>query len=628
MNSKKNGRQKILTYIDRRIIVFLHDFLFIPLAWLGAYWLRFNLGPIPPFIFHQALHALPFILLVQSIAYGSFGVYRSVWRFFSLPDLLKILKAIALGTCSGAILLFFNPEILNFPRSIFPLYALLLMAFLCGTRFLYRRIRAPKPSTIKMQRVLIVGAGEAGEGLVREILRNHLQAYQPVGFVDDKKHKLGLDIHGIRVLGACADIPRLVRKFNIDLIFIAMPSMSSSSMRTIVEYCANAGVPFRTLPALQDLVSGKLSVSSLREVSLEDLLGREPVHLDWEKIQSVIQAKTVLVSGGGGSIGLELCQQISRFNPERLIVLEHNEFNLYNLQHELHQKNPDLKFDGYLIDVADKIGVFHILAKHKPTIIFHAAAYKHVPLLEKQIRYAVKNNILGTKVLTEGALLYGVEKFVLISTDKAVNPTNVLGATKRVAEVLCQLLNKKNQTHFITVRFGNVLGSAGSVIPLFRKQLEMGGPLTVTHPEITRFFMTISEAAQLILQATAIGQSGEIFVLDMGKPVKIRYLAEQMILLSGKIPEEDIPIHYIGLRPGEKLYEELFYATECSVKTEHEKIFKVTSALHRTEDELNQLIESLALACHEHNETALKTLLFELVPEYTHTAFTHEHVFV
>jgi len=621
---KNKGLKKFLpySYIDRRIVVFLHDFLFIPAAWFGAYWLRFNLGPIPPFIFHQARHALPTILLAQAFAYWTFGVYRSVWRFFSLPDLLKILKAIALGGTLAAILLFFNPEILNSPRSIFPLYALLLMAFLCAPRFLYRLVRAPKPSANKMQRVLIVGAGQAGEGLVREILRNHFQIYQPVGFVDDKKHKFGLDIHGIRVLGACRDIPKLVRQLGVDLIFIAMPSASSANMRGTVEHCANAGVPFRTLPALQDLVSGKFSIDSLRKVSLEDLLGREPVYLDFEKIQQVIQAKTVLVSGGGGSIGLELCHQISRFNPKHLVVLEHNEFNLYNLQQELSQQNPDLNFSGHLVDITDTISVEHVLIKYKPEIIFHAAAYKHVPILETQIRHAVKNNILGTKILTEGALRHGVKKFVLISTDKAVNPTNILGATKRIAEIICQLLNKKNQAHFITVRFGNVLGSAGSVIPLFQKQLETGGPLTVTHPEITRFFMTISEAAQLILQATAIGQSDEIFVLDMGNPIKIRYLAEQMILLSGKIPGADIKIQYIGLRPGEKLYEELFYATESSIKTEHEKIFKVKPVLPKTADEINQLIDALINACYEHNEQILKTLLFELVPEYTHSIST------
>ena len=597
-------------------MVFSHDFLFISLAWLGAYWLRFNLGAIPPFIFHQALHALPIVLFAQSIAYWVFGVYRSIWRFFSLLDLLKILKAIALGSVMAATLLFLDPEILNVSRSIFPIYALLLMAFLCGPRFLYRRMRAPKPSAVKMQRVLIVGAGEAGESLVREILRSHFQVYHPVGFVDDKRHKLGLDIHGIRVLGTCADIPRLVRKLSIDLIFIAMPSASSSSMRLVVGYCERARIPFRTLPAIQDLVSGKLSVNSLREVSLEDLLGREPVYLNLEKIQNVIQSKIVLVSGGGGSIGLELCRQISRFNPKQLIVLENSEFNLYTLQQELPHKMPFLKFDGYLVDVTDKVGVEHILAKHKPEIIFHAAAYKHVPILEKQIRHAVKNNALGTKVLAECALLHDVEKFVLISTDKAVNPTNILGATKRIAEIICQLSNKKNKTQFITVRFGNVLGSAGSVILLFRKQIEMGGPLTVTHPEITRFFMTIPEAAQLILQSTATGEGGEVFVLDMGQPIKIRYLAEQMIRLSGKSLEEDIKIEYIGLRPGEKLHEELFYMAEVLSKTDHEKILKVKPILHREDSELNELIASLLEACHQHDEEKLKTLLLDLVPEY------------
>lgn len=611
--------RKFFTYLDRKIIVFLHDFLFISFAWIGAYWLRFNLGPIPHFIFHQALHVLPIVLILQSIAYWVFGVYRSVWRFFSLPDLFKILKAIALGTFLIAVVLHLDTRNLNFPRSIFPLYALLLMTFLCGPRFLYRRMRTPKPSTERMQRVLIAGAGEGAESLVREILRSHLQVYQPMGFVDDKKHKLGLDIHGVRVLGNCAQIPKLVRTLGIDLIFIAMPSVSSSSMRNVVEYCENAGVPFRTLPAMQDLVSGKLSVSSLREVSLEDLLGRDPVRLDWKQIESVIHSKVVLVSGGGGSIGLELCRQISRLNPKKLIVLEHSEFNLYALDQEIREKNTHLDFEGYLMDVTDEVGVENVIKEQRPEIIFHAAAYKHVPMLEKQIRYAVKNNVLGTLVLAEKALLYGVEKFVLISTDKAVNPTNIMGATKRVAEIICQILNTHSQTHFITVRFGNVLGSAGSVIPLFRKQLAAGGPLTVTHPEITRFFMTIPEAAQLILQATAIGRGGEIFVLDMGEPVKICYLAEQMIRLSGKIPREDIAIQYIGLRPGEKLYEELFYENELSAKTEHEKIFKVNSVLSETIPALNNLVDALITAHRENDEPGLKRLLARLVPEYTYS---------
>lgn len=608
--------KKIFTTFDRRVIIFLHDFLFISVAWLGAYWLRFNLGPIPHFIFHQAVHGLPTVLLLQSFAYWLFGVYRSVWRFFSLPDLLKILKAVFLGTFLCAFVFHFSPQNFGFPRSIFPLYALLLTAFLCGLRFLYRRMRAPKASADRMQRVLIIGAGEGGEGLAREILRSHLQVYQIVGFVDDKKHKYGLDIHGVRVLGASTDIPKLVRKFNIDLIFIAMPSASSSNMRKIVAYCENAGVPFRTLPALQDLVSGKLSVSSLREVSLEDLLGRDPVMLDWKQIESVIFSKVVLVSGGGGSIGLELCKQISRLRPKKLIVVERSEFNLYALEQELVLNHAHLDFEIYLTDVTDEVGVDDLMQMYHPEIIFHAAAYKHVPMLEKQIRHAVKNNVLGTLVLAQKALEYKVEKFVLISTDKAVNPTNIMGATKRVAEIICQLLNAKKQTQFVTVRFGNVLGSAGSVIPLFRKQLETGGPLTVTHPDITRFFMTIPEAAQLILQATAIGRDGEIFVLDMGEPIKISYLAEQMIRLSGKIPREDIPIQYIGLRPGEKLYEELFYETELSAKTEHEKIFKVKSALQQTADELNDLIASLISACHNNDELTLRSVILKLVPEY------------
>lgn len=599
----------------KRSVAFCYDLLVIPIAWFGAYWFRFNLGPIPHDVFYKALLILPFLILIQAGAYLTFGLYRGIWKFASLPDLLRIIKAVVLGGAISALGVAFFIQMQSVPRSVFPLYSLFLITFVGGARLFYRWIMQQGNNFSNSQRVLIVGAGQAAEGLIRDLLRDTSHTYTPIAMVDDDPHKQGFEIHGVRVQGKIEDIVDIVKRRDIELILIAMPSASSASMRQVVEFCEKTERPFRTLPGLKDLASGHVSINALREVSIEDLLGREPVTLDWASISQGLTGKVVLISGGGGSIGSELCRQIALLNPSRLVVLENSEFNLYTLDLELRQKFPNLKLHIYLADVTDRTAIQQVLTQHKPEVIFHAAAYKHVPLLEAQLRVAVRNNILGTWILAEEAVAIGVKQFTLISTDKAVNPSNVMGATKRVAEIICQNFNAHSPTRFITVRFGNVLGSAGSVVPLFRQQIISGGPVTVTHPEISRFFMTIPEAVQLILQATIMGQGGEIFVLNMGEPIKISYLAEQMIRLAGLKIGEDIEIQYIGLRPGEKLSEELFHNNEQCINTGHEKILR---AQHRALDweVLVQVINEMKNACDECTESVLANLLHRMVPEY------------
>lgn len=602
-----------------RWAAFLHDFLSIPLAWLGAYWLRFNLSEIPQEILTQALYTLPWVLLFQTAAFWVFGLYRGVWRFASLPDLTRIIKAIMMGSLLTLLAVFLVTRLQYLPRSIIPSYSLLLLFILGGSRFVYRWSKDKRYLSLNGKRVLIVGAGLAGESLVRDLLRDVSNSYVPVAFVDDNIQKQGKELHGIRVVGTCADIPQMSLRFAIDMILIALPSAKASEMRRIVAICESTQKPVRTLPNMNDLVSGLVSVKNLREISLEDLLGRDPVKLDWKAINDALTDKVVLVSGGGGSIGSELCRQIMKMSPKQLIIVDNSEYNLFCVQQDLALKflMPNTQIHYHLVDLCDTHAIRHLIEQFYPQIIFHAAAYKHVPLLEPQVRAGARNNILGTYYLAQIACDFGVEKFVLVSTDKAVNPTNVMGATKRVAELVCQYFNQQEGTRFITVRFGNVLGSRGSVVETFQKQLECGGPVTVTHPEVMRYFMTIQEASQLILQAMAIGAGGELFVLDMGEPIKIRYMAEQMIRLAGKRVDEDIRIEYVGLRPGEKLFEELFHIREEHAMTSHAKILK---AHPRSTDSkaFEQSILALQQAVNECNEDAVFSFLKEMVPELSH----------
>lgn len=587
----------------------------IPLAWFGAYWLRFNLQQIPDDFFYPALLFLPLVMAIQVTLFWVFGLYRGVWRFSSLPDLIRIGKAVLTGIFLIASALFLYDRLAGVPRSVVPLYVLTLFSLLSVPRLVYRFWKERAFVDRIGRRALIVGAGAAGEMLIRDLLATPDSGYVPVVFADDNPAKFKREIRGIRVAGNVGQIPALVKQWDIEVVLIAVPSAGDAQMRRIVEVCEACNVEFKTLPSVKELLNGTVAQTALRSVSIEDILGRTPIKLDWAGIKAHMQGKTVLVTGGGGSIGSELCKQLAKTQPRKLIVFDQCEFNLYKIDAELQRRFPELPRAAVLGDVADPVAVQRAIREQKPEIVFHAAAYKHVPLLQNQVREALHNNLIGTKILAEAAIAAGVARFVLISTDKAVNPTNVMGATKRAAEILCQNLDRQGHTRFTTVRFGNVLDSAGSVVPLFREQIQAGGPVTVTHPDITRYFMTIPEACQLIMQAETIGRGGEVFVLDMGEPVKISYLAEQMIRLSGKRPGTDIKIEYVGLRPGEKLYEELFHEQEQLLPTGHEKL-RLAKARIYDSAEWSRQIEGLQQACACRDSAALLADLQRLVPEF------------
>ncbi|CDZ78715.1 UDP-N-acetyl-alpha-D-glucosamine C6 dehydratase [Legionella massiliensis] len=602
----------------KKLPALAYDLAAIPLAWYCAYWLRFNMQPFPPMLVTSySLASLSVLTLVQIVSYYYFKVYRGLWRFSSLNDVARIIKATLSATMIAIPLLYLSTLLHHIPRSVFPLYAMILIILLCSARLVMRSIweQRAKVSVLKTsKRVLIIGAGQAGESLVRDLKRT--QSYLPVGLIDDSLSKRGMDVHGVRVLGTTNDLTELALRHRIDLILIAIPSARSALMRRIVDQCEGCNIPFRTLPSISALADGRVEVNALREVNIEDLLGRDQVRLEWDKIAASIKGKRVVVTGGGGSIGSELCRQVMALKPSKLLIIENCEFNLYKIEGELRSKFPDITLELGLVSVTDKVAVDYFFHQFQPQVVFHAAAYKHVPMLEEQVRGAVQNNVLGTQIVAEASIAIGAEKFILISTDKAVNPTNVMGTTKRVAEIYCQNMDRLVETQFITVRFGNVLNSAGSVVPLFQRQLQAGGPITVTHPDIQRYFMTIPEACQLILQAMSTGSGGEIFVLDMGEPIKISYLAEQMIRLAGKEPGKDVTIEYIGLRPGEKLYEELFHDMEQLAPTEHEKLFK--AKFRQLEwSELTQAIRLLDSACASHSIDELYLILKNLVPEFS-----------
>ncbi|MCG8067697.1 MAG: polysaccharide biosynthesis protein [Candidatus Thiodiazotropha taylori] len=609
------SRQILPRHLRSQGVALAHDVLMVPIAWFLAFWFRYNLEVVPVSFYQDALQALLYILPVQLAAFLLFGLYRGIWRFASLPDILRILKAVLVGTVVGVALLFVFTRAGGVPRSVPVIHAILLVMLLSGPRLIYRLLKDRHLDLAPGKRVLIVGSGKAGEMLARDILRNRRGDFRPVAFVDDKQRRQGREIHGLPVAGTSEDIPALCDELSIDIIMLAIPSASSSQMRRVVEFCESAGVPFRSVPQLNDLMSGNVQINHLRQVSIEDLLGRNPVSLDWQAIDATLAGKVILVTGAGGSIGSELCRQLAKLKPAKLVLLENSEFNLYSIEMELLNSYPELNLECHLGDVTDQPYVESLFNELRPEVVFHAAAYKHVPMLENRIRQAVRNNVLGTRVVAEMANRYASGVFVLVSTDKAVNPANVMGASKRAAEIFCQNLNAHSDTRFITVRFGNVLGSAGSVIPLFRKQIEEGGPVTVTDPRMERYFMTIPEACQLIMQTVVMGEGGEIFVLDMGEPIKISYLAEQMIHLSGRTLGQDIQIEYIGLRPGEKLYEELFHEKEELAKTSHQKVLL---AHHRQVDWqwLNGVMQQMSSATKALDSQQLRFLLGQLVPEH------------
>ena len=555
----------------RKHAIILHDLLMTAVAWQGAWWLRFNLS-FPFEGWRLSLYALPLVLLIQGLVFNRFGLYKGLWRFSSLPNLWDIARAAIIGILCVTLALFLWLRLDGIPRSVLVMYPLLLVFLLGGPRLIYRIGKDRALSAGRRagrNKALVVGAGTAAEMLIRDMPR--AGGPQPVAVVDDDPGLRGAEIHGLEVCGRIADIPRLAASLGVDIIIIAIPSASNAEMRAIVRVCEQTGCVIRTLPGTAAIIAGQVTFQALREVRIEDLLGRERVRLDLAEIHAGLDNQCVLVTGGGGSIGSELCRQIAALSSARLIIIDHSEYNLYRIEQALAGFRRNTEF--LLENICDEAAMEKIMRRCRPHIIFHAAAYKHVPVLERQPRQAIRNNILGARNMVLAAGRHDAQKFVLISTDKAVNPASVLGASKRVAELYTEIQNGQYRTRYMTVRFGNVLDSEGSVAPLFRAQIKAGGPVTVTHPDISRYFMTIAEACQLIMQACVMGKGGEIFVLDMGEPVKIRFLAEQMIRLSGRRPGEDIQIDYTGLRPGEKLHEELFYACENRADTPHKKIF-------------------------------------------------------
>ena len=606
--------RKAIAGIHPRLAVVAHDMLMVWLAWSAVSVLRWSLVTNPPPI---ALFGTEvwLVLGAQGLIFWWTGLYRGLWRFASVPDIWNIFRACLLGAFAVAITLFLYNRLVTVPRTVLVVYPLMLAVLLGAPRLLYRYWKDSRLDLgrVPSVRILVLGAGKAGEALVRDLRRdNH---YTPLGFLDDNVQLRGSRLHGIPVLGTLEQLPQMARETAAEMLVIAMPSANKAQMRRVVDLCEECNLPFRTVPRLEDVVAGRSSFNELKEVAIEDLLGREQVQLDWTAIRTRIAGRRVLVTGGGGSIGSELCRQVARLGAESLTVLELSEYNLYMIEQELRRDYPDLLFNAMLGDCGDPVTCQRVFAQARAEVVFHAAAYKHVPLLQGQVREAFRNNVLGTTAVAEAADRHGVDSFVLISTDKAVNPTSVMGACKRVAELFCQNFAQQSRTRFITVRFGNVLDSAGSVVPRFREQIRNGGPVTVTHPEITRYFMTIPEACQLILQASVLGQGGEIFALDMGEPVRIRDLAEQMIRLAGKHEAGEIPIIYTGLRPGEKLFEELFHPQEQYTDTTHAKIFLAQPRGMAWSLLLTQLRQG-ELAVRDFDEDMLKRILDQLLPEF------------
>jgi FlaA1/EpsC-like NDP-sugar epimerase len=562
------------------------------------------------------------VLSVQGLVLWATGLYKGLWRFASFPDLWNIARAAIFGTIFilAALTVFYGSSVQEFlgPVALYPAMVFLALGLPRMCYRFWKDSRVPaRAANAGAARALILGAGRSGALLEREL--RHRGAFDVVGFLDDDDRLRGSQVHGIPVLGTIDRLPNVRTETGADIAIIAMPSATNQQMQQVVEVCEKSGIEFRTLPTLNDLGNKATRIDDLKRVVIDDLLGREPVSLVWDSIREGLAGKRVMITGGGGSIGSELCRQIARLNPLELVVIDNSEFALYRIDHELRGEFQDLVFYSVLGDICDSATVEKVIGEYKPDMIFHAAAYKHLPILQTQIREAFRNNVLGTMRLAEAAERHQVGTFVLISTDKAVNPANIMGATKRVAEMYCQNVDARSSTSFITVRFGNVLNSNGSVVPLFKEQIAKGGPVTVTHPEISRYFMTISEASQLIMQAAVLGAGGEIYVLDMGEPVKISYLAEQLIRLSGKEPGRDIQIVYTGLRPGEKLFEELFHELEPYEQTQHEKIF-LAHPRRADWENLGTELRDAELAVKRYDTTRLKHILLRLVPELARTS--------
>ena len=599
-----------------RLAVAGHDLAMVWVCWQGLHYLRFALQPQPLGLETFSTTVL-IVMVAQGLVSWRVGLYRGLWRFASVPDLVNIFKASILGLLAAVVGLFFYSRLDLVSRAALLLYPFVLTLLLGIPRLLFRAWK--DQSTLRKEegaeRVLILGAGQAGEALVRDLRRTG--RYEPVGFLDDAGALRGTRLQGLPVLGKIEDVTRIARESAARLLVIAIPSLDATGMRRVVAHCEDSGLPFRTVPRLADILEGRFLPGQLKEVAIEDLLGRQPLSPDWKAIRAWLGGRTVLVTGAGGSIGSELCRQCARHGARRIVLLEIDELALLTVEADLRRDFPDIECVPVLGDSGDAGTIRHALSLASPDAVFHAAAYKQVPLLQRQLREAVRNNVLATEVVARASREAGVGTFVLISTDKAVDPVNVLGATKRLAEMVCQSLVDHRTTRFVTVRFGNVLDSAGSVVPLFREQIRRGGPVTVTDPEVTRYFMTIPEACQLILQASSIGEQQAIYTLDMGEPVSIRMLAEQMIRLAGKQPGRDIAIEYTGLRPGEKLHETLFHSDERYSATQHPKILQATPRSvsgERVEPALQALRDAVAAYDLEQVAAALRTAVPEFNP--------------
>ncbi len=609
----------------RKILFLIADVFLICLAIYFAFLLRFE-GIIPSQYFSNIWGIIILALVISLPIFNFLKLYSFSWSYVSTEELIALFKAVTLSFLFLAASLFIlreRPIFVGFPRSTLFVGYFLVFLFCGSIRFskrIYLRL-FPKRSTVKKERTLIVGAGNAGEQILRSISTSSaFTAYLPIGFIDDDPRKQGVSIHGLKVLGKISDIPSVVRAQNVKegTMIIALPSAGSETIRAAVGNGRKAGLKkIKIVPSLSEVINGQVGIGALREVKMDDLLGREPISLDQQSIENFIKNKKVLITGAAGSIGSELCRQVAKFSPSLLLVLDQDETGIFNISQELENKFPRLNISSLIADIQDRPKIEKIFNKFHPQVVFHAAAYKHVPLMEMHSDEAVKNNVFGMKTIAEMALECGAEKVVFISTDKAINPTSIMGATKRIGEMICQALNQKNSTKFISVRFGNVLNSRGSVIPIFKEQIKKREPIRVTHSEMKRYFMTTPEACLLVMQAGVIGQGGEVFVLDMGDPLKIVDLAKGLIRLSGLEPDKDIPIVFTEPRPGEKFFEEILTAEEGTKATQNQKIFM--AKLSRVEEEkLNSGLEKLKTAAQSGDKELIINILKMLIPSYNH----------
>ncbi|MBP9011527.1 MAG: polysaccharide biosynthesis protein [Syntrophaceae bacterium] len=619
----RNPKFYLLIFLD---IVFFVVSLF--LAYLACHEIGFDADH-----FLRFAGVLTWVVPLKMLVFLLSGLYAGMWRFTSLRDLRRLAVACLFSTALIILLLFAFPRFQGLSRGVFFVDGILTFMLTGGLRIGIRYCYAGQGKnnnadrvtrSWRQKRVLIVGAGRAGEKILREIMENKALNYNVLGFIDDDPAKHGLSIHGVRVLGDVACLEQITATLDVEQIFIALPSADGDTTRRIVEACLKTGISHKILPGIGELIDGRVSTKMLRDINYEDLLGRKPIQLDKRGIRDYLDDRVVLVTGCGGSIGSELCRQIVKYQPAKLILLDAGELNLFKIQMELRHELYMSKFEPVLGQVQDSRLIDKVFEKFQPEVVFHAAAYKHVPMIETNPWQAVDNNIVGSRVVMDAAIRHNVGRFVLVSTDKAVRPTNVMGASKRVTELIMQC-SQGNGTKFVAVRFGNVVGSSGSVIPFFRRQIAHGGPVTVTHPEVNRFFMTIPEAAQMILQAGMMGEGGEIFLLKMGTPVKIADMARNLIRLSGKEPDEDIKIIYTGLREGEKLYEELITEGEDILPTTHKNVMVLksnglsanTSCHEETRLNLYRQIDELMSLARSYDARAIKAKLKEIVPEYT-----------